>query len=268
MLIDTHCHLYHDFGGKKPGALLHDAKLAGVGALITIGVDAATVQHCQNASDEFPEIFHSVGIHAHEASKMGQGDLALIEKAAANPKCVAIGEIGLDYYYDFSPKELQREVFKKQLELALKCKKPVIVHCRDAEQDVLSSLREYATKLPYESEAGVLHCFTGTFEFGKACLDLGFFISFSGVITFKNSELLRQAAREFPLERLLVETDSPYLAPVPFRGKKCEPSMVKATALKLAEIRGVPFEQIEKQTTLNAARLFKLPLASLEPIRV
>ncbi|HAR42194.1 MAG TPA: hydrolase TatD [Bdellovibrionales bacterium] len=261
MLIDTHCHLYYEFEGKKPENLVHEARLAGVERLITIGVDAATIRSCQALSDRFSEIFHTVGIHPHEGSKIKPEDLEIVERSSAHPKCVGIGEIGLDYYYDFSPREIQRELFRKQLDLARKLAKPVIVHCRDAEADMLEELKSYAAQLESGRAPGVLHCFTGTREFGRACLELGFYISFSGVLTFKNSEALREAAREFPLDRLLVETDSPYLAPVPFRGKKCEPSMVRYTALKLAEVKGVSIQEIETQTTANAVRLFSLPAA-------
>jgi TatD DNase family protein len=204
-------------------------------------------------------VFHSAGVHPHDVDKWADGDLERIRAASAHEKCRAIGEIGLDYYYDNSPRELQKQWLVEQLRLASEVALPVVIHSRDAEADLLAALKDYVHGLRGSHVPGVIHCFTGTEDFGRACLDLGFYISFSGILTFKNAEPLRAAAKAFPLERLLVETDSPFLAPIPFRGKKCEPSMVRHTALKLAEIKGVSIEEVAAVTTVNSRRVFRLP---------
>jgi TatD DNase family protein len=178
---------------------------------------------------------------------------------------LAIGEIGLDYHYDHSPREVQRRVLEEQLEIALSLDLPVVIHTREAEEDQLQSLKSYIEQLPKNADGklkkppGVIHCFTSSQEFGKACLDLGFYISFSGILTFKAAEDLRNSARAYPIERLLVETDSPFLAPVPMRGRKCEPSMVVHTAKKLAELKGLALEEVSRITTANAKSVFRIP---------
>jgi len=259
-LIDSHCHLNYDYAPKTADDLVREAELAGVRALVTIGTDLKTLGEVQKISERFPNVYHSVGVHPHDAIEMGDSDLAVLETAAQHPKCRAIGEIGLDYHYDHSPRDVQKRRLEDQLALALKLKKPIVVHSREGETDLLASLTLYAKKVPAGSIPGIIHCFTGTLEFGQACVDLGFYISFSGILTFKKAEDVRAAALVFPLERLLVETDSPYLAPMPHRGKKCEPSMVKQTALKLAEIKGVSFDELARVTTANSSRIFGIPL--------
>lgn len=257
-LIDSHCHLNYDYSPKKPEDLISEAKAAGVRTLLTIGVDPKTLADVQLLSEKFPSVYHTVGFHPHDAISVTDEDLVALEGAASHPKCRAIGEIGLDYHYNHSPREIQIRRLNEQLEIALRKKLPIIIHSREGEEDLLASLKNYASRLEPAAEAGVIHCFTGTHAFGQACLDLGFYISFSGILTFKNAEDLRVCARDFPLERLLVETDSPYLAPVPHRGKKCEPSMVRFTAMKLAEIKGIAFEEVARQTTANSRKLFRL----------
>ncbi|OFZ54628.1 MAG: hypothetical protein A2428_01765 [Bdellovibrionales bacterium RIFOXYC1_FULL_54_43] len=257
-LVDSHCHLNHDYAPKSGDDLVREAALAGVETLVTVGTEISAIEQVAGLSERHPGVYHAIGIHPHEATGMKDEDCAILERAARHPKCRAIGEIGLDYHYDFSPREVQRARFVEQLDLALRVKLPVIVHSREAEEDLVAALTPYARKVPSGRIPGVIHCFTGTRAFGEACLALGFFISFSGVITFKNSDDLRTCARVFPLDRLMIETDSPYLAPVPFRGKKCEPSMVAFTAQKLAEIRGLSVEEIARVTTENAKRFFGL----------
>lgn len=254
MLIDSHCHLHYDYSPKTEADLIREAKAAGVEALVTVGTEIATLEKTIAISEAHSNVYHTVGVHPHEAITMKAEDLAILEGAAAHPKCRAVGEIGLDYHYEHSPRDVQIAQLKAQLDLALKVKLPVVIHSRDAEPDLLAALTEYAKKC--SRIPGVIHCFTGTFSFGQACLDLGFYISFSGILTFKNAEDLRSSARAFPLDRLLVETDSPYLAPIPYRGKKCEPSMVKLTAQKLAEVKGLTFEEVATTTTLNTRRAF------------
>lgn len=263
-LIDTHCHLNYDYAPKSVDDLVREALAAGVETLVTVGTELGTIEEVQRISDRFDNVFHSIGIHPHEASTIGTSEEEIhqsvqkLEKASLHPKCRAIGEIGLDYHYDHSPRELQIRATLEQLELARRRALPVIVHSREGEAELLPMLENYAKALPAESIPGILHCFSGTREFGEACLKLGFYISFSGILTFKNAEDLRNCAQAFPMERLLVETDSPYLAPIPHRGKKCEPSMVRFTAQKLAEVKGLSLEEVAAATTRNARKVLKL----------
>ncbi|MCM2278839.1 MAG: TatD family hydrolase [Oligoflexia bacterium] len=258
-LIDSHCHLNYDYAPKSVDDLVREAAAAGVGTLLTIGTELATIDQVREISERFPNVFHTVGVHPHEAVTLSAADVERLRQAAKHPKCRAIGEIGLDYYYDHSPREIQRDRLERQLALALELGLPVVIHGRDAESDLLAALREYAARVPSGRSPGVIHCFSGTVEFGRACLALGFHISFSGILTFKTAESLREAAREYPLDRLLVETDAPYLAPVPNRGKKCEPAMVRFTAQKLAELKGLSVAEVARATTENARRVFGIP---------
>jgi TatD DNase family protein len=255
MLFDSHCHLDNDYEGRTPADLVQSAREAGVSYLMSIGTDIASSIETQKIANQFSDVYFSAGIHPHEASKHLNESMSTLETLLKDPKCRAVGELGLDYYYDLSEPEAQKQVLKIQLDLAKEHQFPVVVHSRDAEADLLPYLQDYAKGL---SNPGVIHCFTGTYEFGKACLDLGFYISFSGILTFKNAKDLAHSASLYPLERLLVETDAPFLAPVPYRGKKCEPYMVKMTALKLAELKGVSFDKLAEITTQNAKNLFRI----------
>lgn len=255
-LIDSHCHLNFDYAPKDEGMLLKEARETGVVAFVTIGTDMKTLPLLAGFSERNADVYHTVGVHPHDSIEMQDGDLAKLEAATKHPRCRAIGEIGLDYHYDNSPRDVQRKRLQDQLELALAVKLPVVIHSRKAEDDLLAALTDYAKKLPSGAVPGVIHCFTGTRGFGQACLDLGFYVSFSGILTFKTAEDLRESAKIFPLERLVVETDSPFLAPIPFRGKKCEPYMVKQTAQKLAEVKGTTIEEVARITTANSRRLF------------
>lgn len=259
-LIDSHCHLDYDFAPKSSAEILKEGREAGIVAFLTIGTGVSHIGDLQKLSDENPDVFHTVGIHPHEAElflgekadpkfSSWRSDLALGLK---HPKCKAVGEIGLDYYYEHSARKEQQELLDAQLTLAQEAKLPIVVHSREGEADLLPHLQRFGGP-------GVIHCFSGTMEFGKRCLDLGFYISFSGILTFKKAEEVQQAARAFPLDRILVETDAPYLAPIPHRGKKCEPSMVKLTALKLAELKGLSLEEVAEVTTQNSINLFNLP---------
>ena len=260
MLIDTHCHLNYDYdGGKGPTELIQEARTNGVNALITIATEHANFEAVQKISEQFPNVYHTIGVHPHEASLVNPEVLAFMRPFLNHPKCVAVGEIGLDYYYEHSDRQKQQEECWTQMELAIDAKKPLVIHSRDGEDDLLPILARYVKGMPEGSSPGVIHCFSGTEKFALACIDLGFYISLSGIFTFKNTEPLRQMVKGFPLNRLMVETDSPFLAPVPMRGKKCEPSMVKHTALKLAEVLGMSFEDLAKLTTENAIRCFSLP---------
>jgi TatD DNase family protein len=257
-LIDSHCHLHYDYSPKSISDLIKEAQQVGVSHFITIGTDLGTLDSVQKVSEEFDCVFHTVGVHPHDASQITSESMETLEKAARHPKCRAIGEIGLDYHYDHSPRDTQIDGLKKQLNLAVQLKLPVIIHSREGEEDLLKELSTYVDQLPENQIPGVIHCFTGSLEFGKACLKLGFYISFSGILTFKNAQDIRVAAEQFPLERILIETDSPYLAPIPHRGKKCEPSMVRLTAQKLAEIKNLPFEKVAEVTTANSKRFFQI----------
>ncbi len=256
-LIDTHCHLDYDYAPKSLADILQDAMAQGVDGFVTIGTEIPRIPGMQNISERYPRVFHTVGVHPHEASTIQESDYAVLESAVKHSKCVAIGEIGLDYYYEHSPKDLQILHLERQLDLARRTGKPVVIHSRDAEEVLLPLLDRYAKSLGHGKCPGVIHCFSGTEAFGRACLDLGFFISFSGILTFKKSEDLRTAAEHYPLDRIVVETDAPFLAPVPYRGKKCEPSMVNQTALTLSQIKQIPLDQVKRQTTLNAQKLFE-----------
>ena len=258
-LIDSHCHLDYDYAPKTEADLVREAGLAGLSHLITIGTDMASLPKLAAISERHANVFHTVGVHPHEAVTFLDGDIELLRAASAHPKCRAIGEIGLDYHYDHSLPDVQKKVLELQLELALSVKQPIVIHSREAEPELLEALKRYAVRVPNGAPVGIIHCFTGTQGFGQACIDLGFYISFSGILTFKNAEDLRVCARAFPLSQILVETDSPYLAPIPFRGKKCEPSMVKLTAQKIAEVKGIPLEEVAKVTTANAKQFFRIP---------
>ena len=257
-LIDTHCHLDYDFTPKQEADLIREGKEAGITKFVTIGVDLSSIERLGPISERNAEVWHTVGVHPHEAVSVQEGALEKIRLASRHPKCVGIGEIGLDYHYDHSPRDVQKRIFEQQLEIALEEKKPIVIHSRDGESDLLERLKAYAPRVQAGQVPGIIHCFTGTRDFGLACIELGFMISFSGIITFKKAEDLRECAREFPLNRILVETDSPYLAPVPHRGKKCEPSMVKLTAMKIAEIKGLSLDEVALATTQNAEKVFKL----------
>jgi len=255
-LIDSHCHLNYDYLPKTVVDLIQEAQAAGIEALVTIGTDIASISEIQKISESYENVYHTIGVHPHDAATIIDSDLTVLEKAAQHPKCRAIGEIGLDYHYDHSPREIQKKRLEEQLELALRLQKPVVIHSREGEEDLLSILSTYAGRVPGHLIPGIIHCFSGTVTFGQKCIDLGFYVSFSGILTFKKADEIRTAARVFPLDKILVETDSPYLAPIPHRGKKCEPSMVKITAQKLAEVRGLSFEEVATITTQNAKRVF------------
>jgi len=258
MWIDSHCHLHYDYAPKSTENLVAEALAEGVSHLLTIGTDLTTLDAVAAISERFPNVFHSVGVHPHDASAIEDADIERIRVASRHPKCRAIGEIGLDTHYEHSPLDIQLVRLRQQLDLAVETGLPVVIHSREAEPQLLAELTRYAKALPDGRVPGVIHCFTGTRDFGQACMDLGFYISLSGILTFKNSEELRQTVRTFPIDRLLVETDSPYLAPVPFRGKKCEPRMVKQTGLKLAELFGMEAAEVARVTSQNSRRVFGL----------
>ena len=260
MLIDTHCHLNYEYeGGRGPGDLVADALKNGVETLITIATEPENFERVQKISEQFINVYHTIGVHPHEASCVNNEVLAMMRPFLDHPKCLAVGEIGLDYYYEHSDRSKQQKECWSQMELALETKKPLVIHSRDGEEDLLPLLTRFAKESKSDASPGVIHCFSGSEKFALDCLNLNYYISLSGILTFKNSEPLRQMVKKFPVNRLLVETDSPFLAPVPLRGKKCEPFMVKHTAQKLAEILDLPLDELARITTENAKACFRIP---------
>ncbi|MFV3089436.1 TatD family hydrolase [Pseudomonas sp. GW6] len=256
MLIDSHCHLDRlDLAahGGSLDAALDAARAAGVGHFLCIGVSADNAATVKGLAERYADVDCSVGVHPLDLEPGAEPALDWLLGELAHPKVVAIGETGLDYHYEPESAALQQASFRLHLEAARITGKPVIVHTREARADTLALLREAA--LP---QAGVLHCFTEDWEMARAALDIGFYISLSGIVTFRNAEALRDVARQVPADRLLVETDSPYLAPVPHRGKPNLPQYVREVAEYLAVLRGVSYESLAEQTSSNFKRLFPL----------
>jgi TatD DNase family protein len=252
MLVDSHCHLDFDSLSEDRAGVLARARTAGVGTMLTIGTHRANHQVVKDIADSADDIWCSVGIHPHEADS----DSLLADEIVTltqHPKVVGIGETGLDFYYDHSDRARQAESFRAHCVAGRETGLPVIVHTRNADAETAAILQE-------ESGAGalkgVIHCFSATRDFATTALDLGFYISLSGIVTFKNAEDIRQTAKLVPEDRLLIETDAPYLAPVPKRGKTNEPAYVAYTAARVAELRGIPVEALAALTTANFFRLF------------
>lgn len=253
--FDTHCHLDEPaFDGDRDD-VLGRARAAGVAGLVTIGTTAASSASAADLASRHEDVFAAVGIQPNYVAEEKPGDWDRIVALAGEPHVVAIGETGLDRYWDYTPFEIQVEAFDRHLELSRSIGKPFVVHCRDAEADVVAQLRRAAATGPL---CGVMHSFSGDFATAEACLELGLFISFAGMVTFKRNDALRAVAKAVPLDRLLVETDAPYLAPMPHRGKRNEPGFVVHTAAVLADVHGVTPEELAAVTTANARRLFGL----------
>ncbi|MEH6499256.1 MAG: TatD family hydrolase [Pseudoalteromonas distincta] len=256
MLIDSHCHLDRLDLTAHDGSLdaaLDAARQRGVGKFLCIGVDAANAPAVKQIAEQYSDVYCSVGIHPLDLTRETPTDLDWLLRALDHPRVVAIGETGLDYHYEPEMAAQQQISFNCHLQAARQTGKPVIIHTREARADTLNLLRE--ADLP---SAGVLHCFTEDWDMARAAMDMGYYISLSGIVTFRNAEALREVARQVPADRLLVETDSPYLAPVPHRGKPNEPQFVCDVAAFLAELRGEPLEQLWQNTTDNFHRLFPL----------
>jgi TatD DNase family protein len=252
-LVDTHCHLDNEQFDSDREAVIERARAAGVERMMAIGTGEGPpdLEAAIRLADRYPFIYATIGIHPHDASKATDETFHLLRELARHPKVLAIGEIGLDYHYDFSPREVQREVFERQLELAREADKPIVIHTREAWADTLEVIRSH-----WHGE-GIMHCFTGDEPQAREALALGFYLSFGGVLTFPKAEPVRQAARIAPVDRILIETDCPYLAPVPHRGKRNEPAFIAETARRLAEIRGISAEEIAIATAANFERLCK-----------
>jgi TatD DNase family protein len=262
MLVDSHCHL--DFPELVSDAtrVVARARAAGVGHMLTISTKLTTFEKVRAIAESFDDISCSVGIHPHEAGAEPATDVAKLLELAAHPKVVAFGETGLDFFYDHGPRDAQDRSFRVHIDAAREAQLPVIVHTRDADADTAAILTEQQAKGAFP---GVIHCFSSGLELAEKTLELGMYLSFSGIVTFKKAEALREVVRKTPLDRILVETDSPYLAPIPHRGKTNEPAYVVHTANLVAELKGVSREELAAATTANFFRLFsKAKLSKVE----
>jgi TatD DNase family protein len=252
-LIDSHCHLdFPDFADEIE-AVVARAKAAGVERMATISTRVAQAAKLAAIAERFDTVYFTVGTHPHHAAEEPETDAAAIRAFAAHPKCVGIGETGLDYHYNYAPADVAKKVFRAHIAIARELDLPLVIHAREADDDVAAILREEMAKGKFNA---VLHCFTSSRALAETGLELGLSISFSGVLTFKNSERLRALARDVPLDRLLVETDAPFLAPVPHRGRRNEPAFVVETARVLAGVKQVDEAELADATRANALRLF------------
>jgi TatD DNase family protein len=252
MLVDTHCHLDTGYFPEGPDAVIARAQAEGVTAFVNIGVgrDLEPARNAVALAERRADVWATVGVHPHDADSLDDAAFAELEVLARRDRVVAIGEIGLDYHYMRSPREQQQQVFRRFVALALAVKKPIVVHTREAAADTLAILEEERAR----DVGGIIHCFSEDRAFAERALAIGFDLSFSGIVTFKTATDVKDVAAWAPPDRILVETDSPYLAPVPFRGKRCEPAHVAVTARSVAILRGVDFEAFAATTTANARR--------------
>jgi TatD DNase family protein len=253
-VIDSHAHLEMPPFDRDRDQVVGRAKAAGVEIIVTVGT---TVEDCRKALEitrRYPGVYAVIGVHPHEVKDIDGGTYASLKEMAKHEKVVAYGEIGLDFFRNLSPRAIQIQRFGEQLELATELNLPVVIHDRDAHRETMNLLKGW--KGP---RRGIIHCFSGDYPMARQCIDLGFYISIPGTVTFEKSEKLRSIVRELPLETLLVETDCPYLTPNPFRGKRNEPAYVVHTARKIAEIKGKSFEEVAAVTTANAKALFGIP---------
>lgn len=257
MLIDTHCHLdFPDFAPERDEVVAR-AKAAGVERMITISTFVSRYDRYREIAEAYDNVWFTIGTHPHQAHEEPEASVDDLVRLSAHPRCIGIGEAGLDYHYDKAPRETAARVFRTHIAAARETGLPLVIHARDADEDVAAILRDEMGKGPFKA---LLHCFTASRMLAETGLELGLYVSFSGVVTFKNSEELRAIAKDVPLERILVETDAPFLAPVPYRGKRNEPAYVASTAAVLAEVKGISADDMARATTQNALRLFsKMP---------
>jgi TatD DNase family protein len=252
-MIDTHCHLdFKNYKGKLE-QVIAEAADAGVQTLITIGVDLESSRRAIAIAEQFNSVYATVGFHPHDARKMSDDSFIELREMANHDRVVGIGEIGLDFYRDLSPRDVQAKVFRRQLEMAIECKLPIVIHTRESLAETVAIIKEYASTLV----GGVFHCFPGTTAEALTVIDLGFHISVGGVITFKGSGMSK-VAQEAPIEKIILETDSPYLTPAPYRGKENQPAYVKYVYEKMAELRKLPLSDVEKKIDRTANKLFRL----------
>ncbi len=254
MLIDTHVHLNADQYDDDLQEVIDRAIHADVQKMVVIGFDRKTIERAMDLADKYPFIFAVIGWHPVDAIDCTEADLQWIEELAAHKKVVGIGETGLDYYWDKSPKDIQQELFRKQIRLAQKVNLPVIIHNREATEDVVRILKEEEAHIT----GGIMHCFGGSVETAKQCIDMNFMISLGGPVTFKNAKKPKEVAAEIPLDKLLIETDAPYLAPHPHRGKRNEPALVALVAEEIARIKEISIEEVAEATSKNAINFFRL----------
>jgi TatD DNase family protein len=254
MLIDSHCHLDSNQFDPDREAVIERAQAAGITKMVAIGTGNGPpdLEAGIRLADKYDFFYATVGVHPHDASK--EFDDQHLSELARHPKVIAVGEIGLDYHYDFSPRETQREVFIRQMKIAAAAKKPIVIHTREAWDDTIATIRDHWNP----ALGGIMHCFSGTPEQAKQALDLGFYLSFGGIVTFPKALDIQESARACPADRILIETDAPYLAPVPKRGKRNEPAFMIETVRKLAQLRGVSEQSIAESTTANFHRLCSL----------
>jgi TatD DNase family protein len=262
IFVDSHCHIDGEAFDADRDEVVERARETGVEMMLNIGTGNPHTEDFKRAvacAENYANVFTAIGVHPHDAKEYDDAaEEHLIDLATRSKKVIAWGEIGLDYYYDHSPRPVQKEVFRRQIRIAETLNLPVIIHSRDADDDTVEILRSECSAK--EFRGGIMHCFGGTAEMAKDLMDIGFLISFAGNVTFKKAENLRQAARVVPVEKLLIETDCPFLAPLPFRGKRNEPSFVVQTAKFLAEFYEIELEELAKQTTENFEKFFKLKI--------
>ena len=256
-MIDSHCHLDSAEFNEDRDAVIERAIAAGVTHMLAIGTGDGPpdLEAGLRLADKYSAFYATVGIHPHDAAKAGPDDFKRLADLLAHPKVLAVGEIGLDYHYDFSPREIQKSAFIQQMEIAAAAGKPIVIHTREAWDDTLALIEQHWAS---HGIGGIMHCFSGGPAEASRAVDLGFYLSFGGIVTFPKSLDIQEAARRAPADRILIETDAPYLAPVPKRGKRNEPAFVVETARRLADLRGVSLESIAELTTSNFRRLFSL----------
>ncbi|HPZ54964.1 MAG TPA: TatD family hydrolase [Bacillota bacterium] len=254
MLVDTHAHISDPKLASDIELVVERARQAGVTTIINVGDNVERSKVALAQAEQYASMWAAAAVHPHEADSLDDDSLEQLRVMAKNPKVIAIGEIGLDYYYDTPDRQVQKSAFLSQIELAREVGLPIIVHNREAHADTLSILKDAAAK----GVTGVMHCFSGSYELATEFIRLGFYISIAGTVTFKNARRPAEVAAKIPLDRLLMETDCPYLAPVPFRGKRNEPAYLRYTAEKIAGLRGITLEQLAKATSENASRLFSI----------
>jgi TatD DNase family protein len=254
MLFETHTHLNDEQFDEDREQVINRARDAGISYILNIGYNRKTIPSSIQLAQTYPFFYTSVGWHPQDAISCTEEDLVWLRSLTSHEKVVAIGEIGLDYYWDTSPKDIQHEVFRQQIRLAREVNLPIIIHNRDADADVMSILKEERA----EEVGGVMHCFSGDISLMEECISINFSIGLGGPVTFKNRRVLKEVATTVPLNRLLLETDSPYLAPHPYRGKRNETAYVRLVAEEIAKLREITVEELARATTENAKKLFKI----------
>jgi TatD DNase family protein len=258
MLIDSHAHLEMSDFKKDLEAVIQRAKESGVEYIFTVGTEKRDWKRTLEIADSHPSIYAILGVHPHNVKEIDDQTYPMLKGLCRHEKVKAYGEIGLDFFRNLSPRDIQLKRFREQISLAKELGLPIVVHDREAHQETLEILKSEKA----EECGGIIHCFSGDYEMAKVCMDMGFYISIPGSITFKNAERFRETVERIPLESLLVETDAPFITPEPFRGKRNEPSYVRYTAQKVAEVKKIPFEKVAEVTTENALRVYRLQFSS------